>query len=899
MEALIILAVLAALGIPLLLAVMLVMVVGLRRRVAALEQALRADAARAHAGEGARANAHADGGRASADDAGTVRPAAEDAGPPPQAMPARQAAGLEEDIAARAATSTAPPRTAAPPPLPPRQPATQGAPPSGPGPAERALAAAKRWFTEGNVPVKIGMLVLLAGVAALLKYVSDQGLLDVPIELRLAGITVGALGLLLFGWRQRDRRRLFGLALQGGAIGVLLLTVFAAFKIYALLGAVPAFVASIALVAGLCVLAVVQESRTLAVLGIVAGFMAPLWLSTGSGNHVGLFSYYALLNAGIFAIAWYRPWRALNLLGFAFTFGIGTAWGVLRYRAQDLATTEPFLALFFAFYLLIPLLYARRQPAARRDLIDGSLVFGTPLVAFSLQAALLHDEPGLLAGIALGVAALYALLARLLITRPSWTVLAQSHAVLAVALATLAVPLALSARVTAAVFALEGAGLVWLGLGQQRRLPQVSGALLQIAAAFAFVAGMEDGSNDARMLLNPTALGALLLAASGLASAWSCRRHGRDRMALGYYLWGLLWWLGGLVHECLRFAPVGSEPDALLVLVAVTAWLAAEVHRRQPARALALTTLAMLVLAFPLLLWQLALNGQPFAGYGGPAWAVMLLAGTRALHALRRGAGAVARIAQFLWWLLWPSVLSLALLWLARSAGLAEGWNVLVGVLPWWLLAALTMRRWQWISLPLGPAFDAARPLLQGLLFTLLGIAWLGVHAVSGAAAPLPWLPVVNPAELAQWAILLLAARWLYSPQVPAGLRAVRVPLLAIAGFIALTSLALHAVHHWGGVAWNAALWRSTLAQTSLTVVWSVLGVMAWVYGSRRRQRVLWTVGAVLMAVVLAKLILIDRQHLGNLLGIASFIAYGLLCTVVGYLAPAPPRQAQNVENDA
>ncbi|KAG0731900.1 hypothetical protein G6F23_014851 [Rhizopus arrhizus] len=66
------------------------------------------------------------------------------------------------------------------------------------------------------------MLVLLAGVAALLKYVSDQGWLVLPIELRLAGVTVGALGLLAFGWHQRGRRRMFALALQGGAIGVLL-----------------------------------------------------------------------------------------------------------------------------------------------------------------------------------------------------------------------------------------------------------------------------------------------------------------------------------------------------------------------------------------------------------------------------------------------------------------------------------------------------------------------------------------------------------------------------------------------------------------------------------------------------------------------------------------------------
>ena len=47
------------------------------------------------------------------------------------------------------------------------------------------------------------------------------------------------------------------------------------------------------------------------------------------------------------------------------------------------------------------------------------------------------------------------------------------------------------------------------------------------------------------------------------------------------------------------------------------------------------------------------------------------------------------------------------------------------------------------------------------------------------------------------------------------------------------------------------------------------------------------------MAVVLLKLLLVDRNHLGNLTGIVSFIAYGLLCTLVGYLAPAPPRSQE------
>ncbi|MEE7567657.1 DUF2339 domain-containing protein, partial [Xanthomonas sp. Kuri4-3] len=201
----------------------------------------------------------------------------------------------------------------------------------------------------------------------------------------------------------------FALALQGGTIGVMLLTVFAAFKLYALMPAAAAFGLSTVLVAALCVLAVLQDSRTLAVLGILAGFLAPIWLSTGSGNHVALFGYYALLNAAVFAIAWVRPWRVLNLLGFGFTFGIGTLWGVLQYRPDKFATTEPFLLLFFAFYLLIPVLFARHGGAGR--MVDGSLVFGTPLVAFSLQAALLQGERMPLALCALGLAALYAALA--------------------------------------------------------------------------------------------------------------------------------------------------------------------------------------------------------------------------------------------------------------------------------------------------------------------------------------------------------------------------------------------------------------------------------------------------------------------------------------------------------
>ncbi|MCZ2943493.1 DUF2339 domain-containing protein, partial [Acinetobacter baumannii] len=74
-----------------------------------------------------------------------------------------------------------------------------------------------------------------------------------------------------------------------------------------------------------------------------------------------LFSYFALLNAGILAIAWFKAWRLLNLIGFVGTFGIGFAWGMRSYTPELLWSTEPFLILFFLMYLAIGLLFARRK----------------------------------------------------------------------------------------------------------------------------------------------------------------------------------------------------------------------------------------------------------------------------------------------------------------------------------------------------------------------------------------------------------------------------------------------------------------------------------------------------------------------------------------------------------
>jgi uncharacterized membrane protein len=62
--------------------------------------------------------------------------------------------------------------------------------------------------------------------------------------------------------------------------------------------------------------------------------------------------------------------------------------------------------------------------------------------------------------------------------------------------------------------------------------------------------------------------------------------------------------------------------------------------------------------------------------------------------------------------------------------------------------------------------------------------------------------------------------------------------------------------------------------------------------GHARARRDAWIAGAALLAVVVAKLFLVELADHGSVERIVSFIVVGVLMLVVGYFAPIPPRRA-------
>jgi len=430
-------------------------------------------------------------------------------------------------------------------------------------------------------------------------------------------------------------------------------------------------------------------------------------------------------------------------------------------------------------------------------------------------------------------------------------------------------------------------------LREQRRLPQIGGLALQALAAGAFVAGLAFTPHVADApLANSVFISAVLIAVAAFASAWLYRRADKARpLDLLLYLWGLAWWLGVGLHEIDRFVPGDLQTQAILGFTASTAALAGYAAFRTRAAALAWT--AALAIAFGVVLVFAfgAADIRPFAGWGLAAFVAYAAFGFFALHALRDAPGRSPAVAHVGWLWTWTFVFALALHQWGGDLQLGSGWRAALFVLPLLAAWAIAVLRPLWIAPPLTTRFDEYRPALVLSQAAVAIVVFAGSLWHPGDSTPLPFLPLLNPLELVQLGLVACAARWLSDPLVPAPLAQRRVALLAAAGFAFVTAATLRSTHHLGGVAWDGRLWESNLVQTALTMVWSVLGVLGWVLGSRRGQRPLWLAGAILMGVVLVKLLLVDRTHLGNLFGIVSFIVYGLLCTVIGYFAPAPPRE--------
>ncbi len=180
----------------------------------------------------------------------------------------------------------------------------------------RAEGVSKEYAIATNWLVRIGIVISILGIAFGLRYSYTHGWVSPPVRVLISSF-VGVL-LSYFGLKMEGKKyELLGHGFLGGGITTLYFSVFSATHIYNLIPQTTGFVVMALVTAACGVIAVKFESKLVAILGILGGYITPVLMETNASGPGSVYLYMALLGIGVLGITTKRNWYIIRFLAFA------------------------------------------------------------------------------------------------------------------------------------------------------------------------------------------------------------------------------------------------------------------------------------------------------------------------------------------------------------------------------------------------------------------------------------------------------------------------------------------------------------------------------------------------------------------------------------------------------
>ncbi|HTD24796.1 MAG TPA: DUF2339 domain-containing protein [Terriglobales bacterium] len=314
----------------------------------------------------------------------------------------------------------------------------------------------------------IGIIAILGGVSYFLKYAFDNNWIG-PAGRVAIGLILGISVVLWSELFRRKKQAFFSYSLKAVGIGILYLSLWGARQFDPpLIPVEVAFAAMIVVTAATAVMAFAQDAQILALYALIGGFLSPLLVSTHHNEEIVLFTYVAILDLGVLALAVLKPWRRLLWGGFIGTIILYAGWGEQYYSISQRSITVLFTAIFAAIFAAIPLV----TPYYRSSKFPGPSITLTLLPFFNAAGFFLalygmyEDEKTKLTWFALGLAAVYLAISNVFMRRfaekDTRKVVALLHVAIAIAFITIAIPLRLNAHWITIGWLIESAVLLWI-----------------------------------------------------------------------------------------------------------------------------------------------------------------------------------------------------------------------------------------------------------------------------------------------------------------------------------------------------------------------------------------------------------------------------------------------------
>lgn len=246
-----------------------------------------------------------------------------------------------------------------------------------PQPVQQAYVPVKKrsrtpWeeFIGTNLLNKVGIAILVLGIGFGAKYSIDHELIN-PLTRIILGYLAG-IGLLAIAYRLRKSHTGFSAVLLSGGMAVLYFITFAAYDFYELIPQIPAFILMVMFTAFTVLAAVRYNMEVIGMIGLAGAYAVPLLLSDGSGRVVILFSYVAIINAGILFLAFRKSWKRLYYTAFALTWLTFMSWFFYSfYKEEPLAISLIFSTIYLVTFYTMFLAYKliQKESFGRWDVV--------------------------------------------------------------------------------------------------------------------------------------------------------------------------------------------------------------------------------------------------------------------------------------------------------------------------------------------------------------------------------------------------------------------------------------------------------------------------------------------------------------------------------------------------
>jgi uncharacterized membrane protein len=738
----------------------------------------------------------------------------------------------------------------------------------------------------GNWLARIGVFALLIGIAFFLKYAFDKNWISPVIRVLMGGV----FGLLLLGgghlWRKKYP--VMTRVLTGGGVGVMFLSVFAAFSVYSLIPFLPAIILVLVICAISVFFALRYDSMALAILGVIGAFLAPLLVGI-SGSHAvnhgtAIPIYLIIVDIGVLYVSTFRNWRWFTVLSFLSSALIFQIAYEKYHNDIGIATEEVFLTLLFLIFVGTTILFnvIRRKAANELDwmlmLFNAVYYFG---VSYYIMWGSLRDWMGLFSLlVALFYGGLYYLIRRRGTENRPLSLFALG---LALIFLTIAIPVQIGDRAwTTIIWAADGAIVIWLSFRTKMALLRANGYIVFVLTAIRLLFyDIELPAGNYFPVFNQRGLAFLVCIAIVYLAGYILRHYKDMQTESEKNAWSVyplfliaantltMWFIGVEISTYIDLvnASVPTWPLLFLIGLGVVTTLQHLIWRRRAETydVILLIANAIFYAVISAVVWV------TFRGWIGGLYFLLAFVYFGLYWGTRKRTEGNLRLA--------PIAISIGVLYFTAAI------PVQIGNYPWvsiaWAGEFITL---MWVA-------GAIRlPLLRYFGYMTFVIMAIRLVFIDTFVKIPNFQPVINLRFLAFVTGILAAytGAWLlrHDRDREPGWKTPASTLWIFANFLTLWLLSFEIWNFFDYRALNGM--ASSAAQNaqnlSLTGIWLVYAVVLLVVGIARRSRAVRLGGLALMALSILKVFMYDVFKLETVYRIIAFVGLGILLLVGGYL---------------